>query len=239
MTIFYRMFLKWFIVFLLTLIIGVALGQQHESVFLTREVSKGIFYTYKQFLTNSPEVVNDFTFLPMDDTYTYVVNQTTGLYPNKMVNTDSAKLMYMLYTQKGKKIKNAYAFSDGEHIYLNSALYQNHSNYYLKVLDFGRILYTRDPVMEKVTGPGVGFMFGAVGGLAVGITRALTSNKDSRGVIVFYEDEGVPFILNKKTVTSLLLNYDNELYQQYLAERDPGDEAVLEKYVLLFNQKHP
>lgn len=225
---------------LLTFISLVAFSQQ-ENVFLTRKVNKGIYYTYQQFLTNSPAETDNFTCKPVDKTYLFVPNSTFimsyTLYPNK-TGKDTTQLMYMLYDsiKKNRKITKAYAFCDGKDVFINSALYQNHSNYYLKVLDFGRILYTRDPIMDQAAGVGTGAILGGLIGGAIGY---LSANKDSRGVIIFCEDGGVPFILNRQTITSLLQNYAPDLYKKYQAEADRGDEAVLEKYVLLFNQQYP
>jgi len=219
---------------------GTVYGQT-ENVFLTRKVKKGIYFTYQQFLTNSPAETEDFECRPAKASYFYVpgivINTEMRAKPNQ-TQGDTTRLMYMLYDsrKKNKKIKNAYAFSDGENVYINSALYQNHSDYYLKVLEMGRILYTRDPIMNQVSGAGTGAL---VGGLVGGMIGLLSANNESRGVIVFYEDDGVPFVLNKKTMTSLLLNYDKELYEQYQQEKELQDEAVMEKYVLLFNQRHP
>ncbi len=221
------------LLFFLMFIASLAYGQE-ENVFLTREVKKGIYYTYNQFLRNLPAETEDFEIKPVNETYLWV---GFTLYPNKS-GRDTTQLMFMLYDsrKKNKMIKNAYAFSDGENIYINSALYQNHSDYYLKVLDFGKILYTRDPIMNQASGAGTGAL---VGGLIGGTIGYFSANKESRGVIVFYEDEGTPFVMNKKTMTSLLLNYDPELYEQYKQEKDLEDESIMEKYVLLFNRNNP
>lgn len=224
----------------LFLLVPVFVQGQTENVFLTRSVKKGIYFTYQQFLTNSPAETGDFKCRPAQGSYFYApgtVISTAQRRPNQTTG-DTTQLMYMLYDsrKKNRKIKNAYAFSDGKNIYINTALYQNHSDYYLKVLELGKILYTRDPIMNQVAGAGTGAMVGGLIGGAIGL---LTANKESRGVVIFYEDEGVPFILNKKTMTSILLNYDEELYRQYQQEQDQADEAVMEKYVLLFNQRHP
>ena len=214
---------------------------QEENVFLTRKVKKGIYYTYQQFLTNSPPETEDFRCGPIPGTFSYmagyVIKSQPELRPNQTAG-DTTQLMYMLYDsrKKNKRIKNAYAFSDGEHIYINSAMYQSHGDYYLKVLDMGRLIYTRDPIMNQASGFGTGAI---VGGAIGGVIGYLSANKESRGLIIFYEDEGVPFVLNKRTMTSILLNHDPELYELYKQEKDLQDEAVMEKYVLLFNQRHP
>lgn len=231
---------------LFTLISIAAFGQE-ENIFLTRKVNKGIYYSYRQFRANIPDETENFECKPLEELLFYVPNTVllTGILPNQ-TGSDTTRLMYMLHDseKKKKKIKNAYAFSDGRNVYINSALYQNHSDYYLKVLDLGRIVYTRDPIMEKMSRSGTGAMVGIfVGGIIVGGLGATighsSSHLDSRGVIIFAEDDGVPYILNKKTITSILANHDPELYKQYQQEAEPESEGVLEKYVLLFNQRNP
>lgn len=227
--------LTFLFVFVSTMVYG-----QTENVFLTRKLKKGIFFTYQQFKTNSPAETEDFTIKPGSEGYFYIPStfvNVAQVFPNK-TGSDTTELMFRLYDsrKKNKQIKNAYAFSDGEHVYINTAMYQNHSDYYLKVLDMGRIIYMRDPIMNQATGVGTGLFVGGVVGGAIGY---LSANKESRGVIIFSEDDGTPYILNKKTLTSILLNHDPELYKQYQQEQDMGDEAVMEKYVLLFNQLHP
>lgn len=230
--------------FFLTLISTVAFGQE-ESVFLTRNIKRGIYYSYKQFKANVPDETEDFLSRPLPQKVSYVPNAAEQLYPNQ-THADTTQLMYMLHDsrKKNKAIRNAYAFSDGENVYINSALYQNHSDYYLKVLDFGRILYTRDPIMDKaakkVTGAMIGVFTGGIIVGAIGATiGASSSSLESRGVIVFFEDDGVPYILNKKTLTSILIEHDPELYKQYQQETNQTGELTLEKYVLLFNQRNP
>lgn len=184
-----------------------------NDMFSTHVFRKGIFISYEDFLNNRPSGVEEFT----------IQEELVSGFP-----------VYKIRNEKGKQIKNVYGFSDGTSVFINSALYQNHSTYYLKALLTGKVFYFRDPIATAVSTS----IYLGYGGFVLGLAAASVTGKNFIGIILYSADNGVVFKLNKKSLQSILMESDPELLNQYLSEKDLGDPFVLEEYILRYNTKN-
>jgi hypothetical protein len=223
----------------ITFLASAQIDSLQKTIFNTNSFRKGIYANFEEFKNNKPSITDGFTIVPnpgtifkMDDEISFAGKR---FIPNQMMTHDSIAIAAHIVDKKGKKIKYAYAFSDGKSLYINSALYQNYSNYYLRVWEIGKIVYFRDPKMNLVNGIVTGWVLAGLPGMLIGEASA-RSQPD--GVIIFEEDGGSPFELDYKTLTSIFKLYDRELLTQLEAEEDRKTATVLEKYVIQFNRKH-
>ncbi|MEM1122405.1 MAG: DUF6563 family protein [Bacteroidota bacterium] len=132
--------------------------QQEASLKLTLPLERGIYNNFYEMVTNEPLPNVPITIVKRDK--------------DKMERYD---LKYL--ERDRKRIKKAFAASDGKDLYLNfRSIYYNFkkynneknyqspltNNYYLKAKPYGRYLYFED----KVTSSGASFAFGMLGALA-------------------------------------------------------------------------
>ncbi len=216
---------------LIFLLMSNHLDAQTKDIFSAKKFPKGIYFTYSDFKNNSPDTIVEFT-LEISTKRNYKL-LNSGSY-DQVIDEDTIQLVSYLRNKKGKLIDRAYAFSDGRALYINSALYQNHSNYYLRVLEVGKIILFKDPIMNKAHGANTGGLVGGVLGGVVGILLA----SDSNGVILFYLDEGIPYQLSERTMKAILKANDSDLYKKFMSIEKPYRDSVLEQFVIEFNNRH-
>jgi hypothetical protein len=96
----------------------------------------------------------------------------------------------------GKKLRRYYGFFDGQDVYLNSSSYgQMHSNYYNKVICFGRYMLVDDIYIDPLVSA-VGAGFGLLGAIVASTTM-------QEGMLVDMKT-GVPIILSNKNFLKIL-----------------------------------
>jgi len=204
---------------------------QEQDIFSANMFPVGIYNTYSDFKNNKPTNDSEFYVEAINGKRYFLVGK--NLY-NQIIDQDSVQLVYKLRNTKGRQENRVYAFSDGNYLYINSALYQNHSNYFLKVLEVGRIILFKDPIMNKAQGVTTGALVGGLVGAAIGGSLASSKN----GVIIFYQDDGVPYQLSEKTLRGILKENDQELYKMFMEVPKSNRDIALERFVIDFNNRH-
>jgi hypothetical protein len=179
---------------------------------------KGLFMTYEDLSKNLPSDTSLFI-VKAKRNFHYSSSIPVNLRMNQIGQPDSTSLMFEIFNDKGKKIKNGFAYSDGSRLFINPIIYRNNGGHYLRAFDVGRIIYFRDPV---------GYPSLALGG----------AYSYSRGIILYDSDKGEAFILDKKALQSILKENDSELYNLFMEESNQNNPIVLENYVVLFNQRN-
>jgi hypothetical protein len=217
---------------LIILVMNNHLNAQVNDIFSANKFPKGIYFTYSDFKNNSPDTIVEFTIEVSDRANHTQLNN--GFY-NQVMDEDTVMLVSYLRNRKGKLMDHVYAFSDGDRLYINSALYQNHGNYYLRVIEVGKIILFKDPIMNKAQSANNGYLIGGVIGAVIGISVA---RKDSNGVILFYQDDGIPYKLSERTMKAILKANDSDLYNKFMAIEKPYRDSVLEQFVIDFNNRH-
>ncbi len=204
------------------------LKAQHSDIFSAAQFSKGIYFTYSDFKSNTPDTLVDFTIETSKKRSHSLLNN--GFF-NQLREEDTVQLVFYLRNKKGKLINRVYGFSDGKALYINSALYQNHSDYYLRVLEVGKIMLFKDPIMNMAESVNNTVLLGALGLLA-----SLANNADT--IVLFYQDEGVPYLLSERTLKAILKQGDQDLYSKFMSIEKANRNSVLEKFVMEFNNRH-
>jgi hypothetical protein len=110
---------------LIILVMNNHLNAQVNDIFSANKFPKGIYFTYSDFKNNAPDTIVEFT-LEISNKRNYKLLNSRSY--NQVIYEDTIQLVSYLRNKKGKLIDRAYAFSDGRALYINSALYQNHSN---------------------------------------------------------------------------------------------------------------
>jgi hypothetical protein len=151
---------------LIILVMSNHLNAQVNDIFSANKFPKGIYFTYSDFKNNSPDTIVEFKIEVSDRANHTQLNN--GFY-NQVIDEDTVMLVSYLRNRKGKLMDHVYAFSDGDRLYINSALYQNHGNYYLRV---GKIILFKDPIMNKAQSANNGYLIGGVIGAVIGISVA-------------------------------------------------------------------
>ncbi len=87
---------------------------------------------------------------------------------------------------------------------------------------------------------------GAIGHLLGGMvlapilySEAANRSRKNPGFVIYMPDnDGRPFILEKKTLLSILKEGDKELYYKYKLEENKNDFTILMNYVIEFNKRN-
>ena len=189
-----------------------------NNILTTKKFVKGIYLTYKEFKENSPSIRNSFNII-----------------------LDSGDFVrYRLTNAKGKKIRRVYGFSDGIGVYLNAKVYDQ-TNYFVPLLALGDITYFEDFIGKRnaiASHTGLVISFGIVGGIvAYGIGDSHAGSNP--GWVVFIpDDDGNAYALSRKTLISILKQYDQDLLKEFIKEESPSSYKTLMKYLILFNQRN-
>ncbi|MFM8912011.1 MAG: hypothetical protein ACKOE6_03690 [Flammeovirgaceae bacterium] len=191
-----------------------------NNILTTNKFRKGIYSSFRDFRDNSPTFTEDF----------HVVSDT-GKFDR-----------YHLYsTSKKKKIWNVYGFSDGEGVFINAQTY-GQKNYFVRILLLGSICYFEDARAKASVIGSNSFAKGAVwGGFFVGaiVSEAAASHaaKNPGWVIYLPDDDGQPFILDFRTLGSILKEKDHTLFKEYEKLENKKDFKVIIEYVAQFNAR--
>ena len=186
-----------------------------NDILTTKKYRAGIFVKYAEFKTNSPSIEKGFK-----------ITADTGKYDR-----------YILHFNKGAKIRNAYAFSDGKDLFINAKVYDQ-SNYFVKILLLGPITYFEDKRAAKNLNAA---FFGAsvVGALASVAATELLSTADplNPGWILYLpDDDGEAYVLDKTNLQSIFKEANFDLLKRFKAEKENTKLEVLLRYVKEFNE---
>ncbi|MDZ4714467.1 MAG: hypothetical protein SH819_03270 [Cytophagales bacterium] len=188
-----------------------------NDILSTLKLRKGIYLNVNEFKTNSPSVTDNYEVIP-----------DTGKFDR-----------YWLY-KKGKKVRNVYGYSNGEDIYINAKVY-GHSNYFVKILILGPIIYFEDQRHKSnkfyMQTAMAGVWGGALGGAIVG-ALASTYGGNNPGFIVYVPDEdGQAYFLNEQSLVSIFTEADQELLKSLNQEKGSKSYKVLLQYLVDFNKR--
>lgn len=123
-----------------------------------------------------------------------------------------------------KRVKNAYAFSDGKSIYIN-ARYYNREVYYVKLEVSGRYALIREGGSGSY-GPDASIGIGPIPGL---------EDQDFRAYVLDMETGFIEELTRKRM--KRILAEDQELLRAYTQENKLASFEVLEKYIQAYNEK--
>jgi hypothetical protein len=191
-----------------------------NDILTTKKFRRGIYSSFRDFRENSPAFMEDFH-----------VEADTGKFDR----------YHLFLTSKKKKIWNVYGFSDGESIFINAQTY-GQKNYFVRLLLLGSICYFEDARAKASIIGSNSFAKGAVwGGIIVGaiVSEAAASNaaKNPGWVIYLPDNDGQPFILDFRTLESILKEKDPSLHKEYKKLDNKKDFKVIMEYVLEFNSR--
>jgi len=201
---------------------GVGAMAQNDSIsndiLTTKKFRAGIFVTYAEFKANLPSIEKGFSIMA-----------DTGKYDR-----------YILHFDKGKKVRNAYAFSDGKDLFINAKVYDQ-SNYFVKILFLGPITYFEDKRAKKKT-PASALVIGGVLGGAIGgaLANAVVGVADplNPGWIIYLPDEdGEAYVLDKTNLMSIFKEANLDLLKKFKGEKGNNQLEVLLYYVMEFNEQ--
>ncbi|MBI1769899.1 MAG: hypothetical protein HY015_04955 [Bacteroidetes bacterium] len=186
------------------------LGQQwmpydSNSILVAPVLKKGIYKNYKELRTNSPSIMTEFKIIPQ---YGYIELRT--------LTSD-------------KRINEAFGFSDGKDIYINTFFYNkgNAKAHYAQVIEKGRYFVWLDHYLAPGDAAAIGLAFGPFG-------TAIASN--GFDCISLDLKNGLIIPLNEKTL-SIILAHDPELLQEMKASKKLSIADQL-KLVKAYNSKH-
>ena len=206
---------------LLTCLVGFCQSDTTNSILTTRAFRYGVYQTFAEFRDNRPSM-------------------TTGL--EIKLDSTSEFLRYKLYTDKGKRMKYVYGFSDGHMVYVNAKVY-NQNSYFVPILILGKIVYLEDGIARQKVINSSTFAMSFTFGLAGGVAMALTTSKDERTnpgwVIYMPDDDGNIYVLDKKTLGGILMQDDPELYKRFKKAKNQNVYPLLMDYIHEFNLNHP
>ncbi len=150
-------------------------------------------------------------------------NQTQQLDIEIKKTIFSDKNYKLIDGKTGKKLKRYFGFHDGTDLYLNSASYgQVNSQYYSKVLTFGRYMLVDDSYIDPMASA-VGSQFGILGAIAVMATA-------KRGMMLdVYTGQSI--VLTEKKMKEILTPYPN-LLAKYNKLSSKDDSFELRKIVI-------
>ncbi len=192
-----------------------------NNILTTKKFNRGIYVTFKEFKENSPSITDGF-----------IVSADTSKYDRYTLLVPDSK----------KKFRNIYGFSDGESIYINAQTYEQNT-YFVKILMLGKVIYFEDKrAKTKILGMNNGAIGHLLGGMVLApILYSEAANRSSKnpGFVIYIPDnDGRPFILEKKTLMSILKEGDKELYHRYKLEENKNDFNILMNYLIQFNNRN-
>ncbi|MBI3220825.1 MAG: hypothetical protein HYZ44_15020 [Bacteroidetes bacterium] len=197
-----------------------------DNILTTKKLRYGIYRTFNEFKSNSPGITSGFT-----------------------ISIDSGEFIRRrLRDEKGKIIRRVYGFSDGLNIFLNARVYDQ-TNYFVPILALGKITYFEDfhgkanaiAAHSGITTAGVwtgGIIGGVVGGTLAYAHGQDMAHRNPGWIIYMPDDDGYAYVLSKKTLSSILKQYDLNLLAEFNREKNQNDFATLMKYLIEFNQKN-
>lgn len=197
-----------------------------DNVLTTKKLRYGIYRTFNEFKSNSPSITSGFT-----------------------ISIDSGEFIRRrLRDNKGKIIRRVYGFSDGLNIFLNAKVYDQ-TNYFVPILALGKITYFEDfhgkaNAIANHSAIGTsGVLAGGIIGGAIGGVLAYSYGQDKAfrnpGWIIYMpDDDGYAYALSKKTLSSILKQYDIKLLADFNREKDQNDFDTLMKYMIEFNRRN-
>lgn len=109
------------------------------------------------------------------------------------------------------------------------------------ILVIGKILYFDDfRAKRNAIANRTGLTtFGLIGGAVSQGIGGSVARKNPGWVIYMPDDTGDAFILDRKTMNSILHEADPELFEKFKAEKEKNDYNLLLTYMLDFNTRHP
>ncbi|MCE2997674.1 MAG: hypothetical protein ACK5RG_11505 [Cyclobacteriaceae bacterium] len=197
-----------------------------DNVLTTKKLRYGIYRTFNEFKSNSPGITSGFT-----------------------ISIDSGEFIRRrLKDEKEKIIRRVYGFSDGLNIFLNAKVYDQ-TNYFVPILALGKITYFEDfhgKANSVANHSGIGtagaFAGGIIGGTVGGVIAYQhgvdVAHRNPGWIIYMPDDDGYAYALSKKTLTSILKQYDINLLAEFNREKDQNDFDTLMKYLIEFNRKN-
>jgi hypothetical protein len=191
-----------------------------NDLLTTKKFRRGIFMDYEAFRKNRPTLDKGFK-----------VVADTGKFDR-----------YYLVSEKGKKIRNVYGFSDGFDLYLNAQVYCD-LNYYVKILLLGPLSYFEDKAgksnalsSHRRAWRVVGFALGGVIGGAVGTLISSGRATGQAGWVIYLDDpDGQAYLFDAKTLLSIFKEKSPALYERLKSEREKGKFEILMQYMEEFN----
>lgn len=192
-----------------------------NNILTTKKFVKGIYVTFREFKENAPSILEDFII---------------------KADTSEFERYELLVPNSKKKFRNIYGFCDGESVFINAQTYEQ-SAYFVKLLILGKIIYFEDArAKTKIIGMNNAAVGHLLGGIVVApflyAEAAKRSVKNPGFVVYMPDDDGRPFILESKTLRSILKEGDQELNKNYQQEPEKNNHKVLIKYILEFNRRH-
>jgi hypothetical protein len=192
-----------------------------NNILTTKKFVKGIYVTFREFKENSPSILEDFII---------------------KADTSEFERYELLVPNSKKKFRNVCGFSDGESVFINAQTYEQRA-YFVKMLILGKITYFEDArAKTKIIGmnnAAVGHLLGGIIVASILYAEAAKRSVKNPGFVVYMpDDDGRPFILETKTLRSILKEGDPELSKNYQEESDKNNHKVLIKYILEFNRRH-
>lgn len=197
-----------------------------DNVLTTKKLRYGIYRTFNEFKSNSPSITSGFT-----------------------ISIDSGEFIRRrLRDEKGKIIRRVYGFSDGLNIFLNAKVYDQ-TNYFVPILALGKITYFEDfhgkanAIATQTDTTSVGMLRSRLIGGLNRVTYSYTRSKDiayrNPGWIIYMpDDDGYAYALSKKTLSSILKQYDIKLLADFNREKDQNDFDTLMKCMIEFNRRN-
>lgn len=207
-----------------------------NNILTTKTFRYGIYESFREFRDNAPSITDDFTIT---------------------VDGEGNYLHYLLFNKKGKPVRGVYGFSDGKTVYVNAANYSSpmpilpadvtvasylQGNYFVPILVWGKICYLEDFVArskvvmrESIFSLTAKYSYGRV---AKDFGENVAA-KNPGWVIYLPDDDGYVYLLDKKTLGSILKTAAPDLYETFNALDDNKSLEVLMTFLLEFNKRNP
>jgi hypothetical protein len=135
---------------------------------------------------------------------------------------------YQLLIEGTKKRENkAYAYSDGEAIYLNARNFRA-GNYFVRIESYGKYHFFRSWVQRS------GFNIGLGVGVGVGPMGVGNGNNGALQGLVLNTENGEIIILTPKKM-KMLLSSQPELLKAYSGEKNRRQLDIIESYIVALN----